>query len=168
MQPFTVQKPNRKPFADRIDWLVRQRTNASDFARTIGVSESVVRKWRSGASEPGREHLEAIARQTGVSAAWLLLGEGEPDGSAYPAAPPVQPAAMQAREAPARAGFPAHVVEAAVEALETALQTLRIPMPPDKRAQAVVMLCRLAELMSADEMRRELREVAQQVARLAA
>lgn len=42
-----------------------------------------MRKWRSGVSEPGREHLEAIARQTGVSAAWLLLGDGDPDGNAY-------------------------------------------------------------------------------------
>lgn len=50
--------------------------SASAFARTCGVSESVVRKWRDGLSEPSRLYLERIVRHAGVSVEWLVTGEG--------------------------------------------------------------------------------------------
>ncbi len=50
--------------------------SASAFARTCGVSESVVRKWRDGLSEPSRLYIERIVRHAGVSVEWLVTGEG--------------------------------------------------------------------------------------------
>lgn len=61
--------------------MIRLAGNASAFARMCGVSESVVRKWRDGLSEPSRLYLEQIVRHAGVSVEWLVMGEGprEPD-----------------------------------------------------------------------------------------
>lgn len=42
-----------------------------------GVSESVVRKWRHGQSDPSRENLVSIAKAGNVNLLWLATGEGE-------------------------------------------------------------------------------------------
>lgn len=78
-------------FSRRIGQLIESAGSASAFARLCGISESVVRKWRGGQSEPSRAYLERIARRTGASLAWLVSGEGP----IYPedAAPPGQRAA---------------------------------------------------------------------------
>lgn len=56
--------------------MIRLAGSASAFARTCGVSESVVRKWREGQSEPSRLYLERIALHAGVSVEWLVTGTG--------------------------------------------------------------------------------------------
>jgi len=40
----------------------------------IGITESTLRAWESGATSPRVDWLRAIAEQWGVSAAWLLMG----------------------------------------------------------------------------------------------
>lgn len=44
------------------------------FGREAGVSETVLRKYLSGKSEPGRRALVAMARAGGVSVEWLVTG----------------------------------------------------------------------------------------------
>ncbi|MFK4751483.1 LexA family transcriptional regulator [Oceanobacter antarcticus] len=63
-------------FSDRISHLLDSFKNTSAFAREVGVSESVVRRWRDGTSEPSRKNLEAIAKASGARIEWLVLGTG--------------------------------------------------------------------------------------------
>ena len=46
------------------------------FAKKVGVSEAVVRKWKNDISDPSREHVVAIADAYGVSLDWLAAGRG--------------------------------------------------------------------------------------------
>ncbi len=69
-------QPGASAFSRRIADLIRLAGGASAFARMCGISESVARKWRDGLSDPSRLYLERIARRAGVSAAWLVTGEG--------------------------------------------------------------------------------------------
>ena len=77
---------NFELFSDRISHLADSHKSVSAFAREIGVSESVVRKWRDGTSEPSRKNLEAIAKASGVNIEWLVLGTGFMTGSDAPQA----------------------------------------------------------------------------------
>lgn len=72
----TEEKIKSDGFEERISVLADQAGSASALARMAGVSESVVRKWRGGTSEPSRPNLIALARATDVSLAWLVAGEG--------------------------------------------------------------------------------------------
>lgn len=64
-------------FPARITELLEEFKSTSNLARLIGVSHSVVRKWRDGMSDPSRENVVALAHATKVSVAWLAAGEGE-------------------------------------------------------------------------------------------
>lgn len=75
-QGLTVKDPNRQAFAERVAFLVDREKNTSRFARKVGVSEGVVRKWRNGESDPSREHVVAIADAYGLSLDWLAAGRG--------------------------------------------------------------------------------------------
>ncbi|MBL4798165.1 MAG: helix-turn-helix domain-containing protein [Oleispira sp.] len=68
---------NIELFSERIAHLISLHNSASKLARMAGVSESVVRKWKNGESEPSREKLQLLIAATGVSAEWLVLGTGE-------------------------------------------------------------------------------------------
>jgi len=63
-------------FAERITQLIGIAGGNSEFARKCGVSESVVRKWRNGESDPSRKRLMIIAGVMGVSLEWLASGKG--------------------------------------------------------------------------------------------
>jgi DNA-binding transcriptional regulator YiaG len=63
-------------FAARMRDILSESRSVSAFARSAGVSEAVVRKWRSGCSDPSRHHLVAISRAANVSLEWLATGEG--------------------------------------------------------------------------------------------
>ena len=63
-------------FSDRMTMLVERAGSAAALARMTGVSESVVRKWRNGESDPSRAHLIAIAKGALVDLVWLATGEG--------------------------------------------------------------------------------------------
>jgi Helix-turn-helix len=67
--------------------LFRQRLRESlagrsvnSFAKLVPVSQSVMRQYLIGESEPTRPVVLAIARAAGVSPAWLAFGTGSPSG----------------------------------------------------------------------------------------
>ena len=51
----------------------------AEAGRRLGVSRVSVHGWVAGHSTPSIAHLVEIARLSGVSAHWLLLGEGSID-----------------------------------------------------------------------------------------
>lgn len=56
-----------------------------EFGDLIGVKQQIVSKWFRGGSLPAAENLVQIARGTGCSIDWLLLGErGAPEGEEAP------------------------------------------------------------------------------------
>ena len=73
-------------FKDRLGIAIKGRT-ARSFAREAGVSETVFRKYLSGASEPTRPALVAMARTADVNVGWLASGDGEMRGNAPQTAP---------------------------------------------------------------------------------
>ncbi|MBJ7553124.1 XRE family transcriptional regulator [Marinomonas spartinae] len=62
-------------FQDRINMLSEKVGGTSALARLSGVSESVVRKWKQGDSEPTLTRLLALAEAGGVSVNWLVTGK---------------------------------------------------------------------------------------------
>ena len=62
---------------------LRKKVNLSqkDFARSIGVSQSLIADIERGSREPSRKVLVAIAKKYGVSLDWLLLGVGSMEGA---------------------------------------------------------------------------------------
>lgn len=63
-------------FKDRVELVVKAHGSANSFAKAMGVSEGVVRKWIKGESDPSRSNLIAIAKIGGVNLLWLATGEG--------------------------------------------------------------------------------------------
>ena len=61
-------------FADRLGLLVKE-TTVSAFARKVGLSESLIRKYLKG-SEPSLTRADQIARLANVSLEWLATGCG--------------------------------------------------------------------------------------------
>lgn len=61
-------------FADRLQVLIGD-TNVSAFARKVGLSESLIRKYLKG-SEPSLSRADQIARKANVSLEWLATGCG--------------------------------------------------------------------------------------------
>lgn len=76
-------------FADRLKILIAGRT-VSEFARSVGLSESLIRKYLNG-SEPSLSRAHQIARASQCSLVWLASGEGMP----FDAAPEVAIDALQ-------------------------------------------------------------------------
>ena len=65
---------------DRIEWLLEHRYEGSRtaMAKATGVSMSGLIKVVTRQQTPGRRLMETIIRNTDVSPAWLLAGEGQP------------------------------------------------------------------------------------------
>ncbi len=63
-------------FVSRLKLLIDEFGSARAFARACGVSESAIRKWHGGNSEPTREKLVAMAEAANVSIEWLATGRG--------------------------------------------------------------------------------------------
>lgn len=63
-------------FADRIRLIARHFNGATEIGRRCGFSESLVRSWRDGRSDPSRARCIVLARMLGVSLVWLMTGEG--------------------------------------------------------------------------------------------
>jgi transcriptional regulator with XRE-family HTH domain len=64
-------------FIDRLKTLIEEFPSLSAFARSCGIAESTIRKWRDGDSEPDRDKLVALAEAANVSLEWLVAGKGE-------------------------------------------------------------------------------------------
>ena len=81
LQPMVTEI--RMSFANRLDLALdhagivggRQRKKA--VATMFGVSREAVRKWLEGESLPDTKRIIEIARRLGVSAEWLLTGDGD-------------------------------------------------------------------------------------------
>jgi len=63
-------------FRERLKIAVSLHRNAAALARHIRSSESTLRQWLNGNSEPTRNNLVDFARAAGVSVGWLAAGEG--------------------------------------------------------------------------------------------
>ncbi|MEP4546371.1 MAG: helix-turn-helix transcriptional regulator [Saccharospirillum sp.] len=63
-------------FSGRLKILISGRT-VSEFARSVGLSESLIRKYLNG-SEPSLSRAHQIARASQCSLVWLASGEGLP------------------------------------------------------------------------------------------
>lgn len=79
-------------FGSRVTALVSRYGGTRAFARKVGVSEAVVRKWKSNISDPSREHVVAIADAYDVSLEWLAAGRGPMLATGKTGAPPSTPA----------------------------------------------------------------------------
>lgn len=76
-------------FSDRLKILIAGRS-VSEFARSVGLGESLIRKYLSG-SEPSLSRAHQIAQSCQCSLVWLASGEGLP----FDAAPEVAVDALQ-------------------------------------------------------------------------
>lgn len=63
-------------FSDRLRKLIGERS-VSEFARTVGLGESLIRKYLKG-SEPTLSRAHQIAEATQCSFEWLASGKGYP------------------------------------------------------------------------------------------
>lgn len=75
-----IRARRKEPFFVRMDMLVQMCGSASELARLAGVSESAIRKWKAGDSEPTVDRLVRLARATGVDVGWLATGQGAQEG----------------------------------------------------------------------------------------
>jgi phage repressor protein C with HTH and peptisase S24 domain len=82
-----VQKDNEiKRFAGRLREAIASYNSTSEAARRTGCSESALRKWLDGKSEPTRKNLVSLAEATGVNVEWLATGTGPKYREGRPAA----------------------------------------------------------------------------------
>ncbi|WP_421864424.1 helix-turn-helix domain-containing protein [Marinobacter adhaerens] len=77
-----VQREKVDAFSERVAIAIKKAGGATLMAQKAEVSGSVLRKWRSGQSDPSRTNLVKMARAAGVSLEWLATGEGDPEGKA--------------------------------------------------------------------------------------
>lgn len=89
-----LSKGKSDAFTDRMNVAIRKGGGVTNMAHRTGLSESVLRKWRSGASDPKRSDLVKVADAAGVSVEWLATGREDvpgitEDGATYTATPRV-------------------------------------------------------------------------------
>lgn len=76
-----VEGQNTDAFASRMNVAIKHADGATRMAEKIGVSTSVLRKWRAGHSEPTMSNLINMAAAGDVDLAWLMTGEGSQEGT---------------------------------------------------------------------------------------
>lgn len=69
---------NFKAFSERINLAIDQVGDTKDLSEKMGVSQSTLKSWCSGSSEPSRSHLLKMSEVTKLSVGWLASGEGSP------------------------------------------------------------------------------------------
>lgn len=69
----------KNPFlTERLNQFMKARNiKATDIAKSVGVSRAAVSGWCNGISEPTASHVFAMEKGFGVSAEWLVTGDGE-------------------------------------------------------------------------------------------
>ena len=71
-----------KLFLSRFRSLLESRhVSALTVAKEIGVPKSIVYEWKSGQREPTAQNCRRLSEYFGVSVAWLIGQEDEPDES---------------------------------------------------------------------------------------
>lgn len=73
---------DRDGFPARLRQVIDSYGSTSALARHIDRSEGAVRKWLRGQSEPSVSDLRAICTISDTSVEWLVMGIGDPKGSA--------------------------------------------------------------------------------------
>ena len=51
--------------------------NQSELAKFLHVSQNAISKWENGHTMPNAHHIYLMTKALGVSAGWLIAGEGE-------------------------------------------------------------------------------------------
>lgn len=76
----SVPESDHSTIGGRLRWLIEEHLGKkqAEFARSLGVTPQMLSRWVNNRHIPSVEHGRAIARNTGVSEIWLLLGEGKP------------------------------------------------------------------------------------------
>ena len=64
------------PFKDRLRLIADDFDSLRSLASSLGVSESAVRKWMKGETEPALGNLVTLADLAGVNIEWLATGDG--------------------------------------------------------------------------------------------
>lgn len=131
----------RSGFARRLRSALPPQRTLSEIAADIGVSLSGLKKWLSGAAEPGRTHLVEAARALGVTVGWLATGaaprhpgeasEAEPDWLDHGFAGTVLEALWQTNQA---AGSPLGIGEVGRLASAHSYEICRATRDPVERA----------------------------------
>ena len=62
-------------FRERLEVIVKE-SSLRTIARETGISESAIRKWLKGDTEPALGNLVALAQMGGVNVEWLATGDG--------------------------------------------------------------------------------------------
>jgi len=65
---------NHKPFSDRISVLMSEY-GTGVLSKMIGVSDTMLRKWRDGKSDPSLKSLLSLSEALNVSVEWLATGK---------------------------------------------------------------------------------------------
>lgn len=63
-------------FISRLKLVIEEYGSINSLAKAANLSESSIRKWRDGTSEPSRDRLVALAEAAQVSMDWLAAGKG--------------------------------------------------------------------------------------------
>jgi transcriptional regulator with XRE-family HTH domain len=66
----------KKSLGLRVEGLIVKAGGVGRLADLVGVSETTIRKWKSGESEPTASRLVQLAESSGVDIRWLATGEG--------------------------------------------------------------------------------------------
>lgn len=77
------ERCEREGFSQRLQAAMQSQT-INRFAKNCGISESLIRKYLLGLSQPGLEKLATIARETNTSLDWLITGTGAPGSPVAP------------------------------------------------------------------------------------
>lgn len=119
---------NSDIFQNRLKKLIGSDSVRS-FAHRCGLSDSVLRKYLAGKSEPGMSALISMARAGKVTIQWLATGEG-----------PMKAEEKEkgGGESEKRADFDLERLQLAIETIEEALQETGRAMKPNKKAEMVV------------------------------
>ncbi len=124
-----VRGSNIDPFCERVNYAIKRAGGTTKAADKAGVSQSVIRKWRSGASDPSRSRLVKLAAAANLSVAWLAAGEGSPE----PHVADTETAAVPIELEP----VDLQVLELSIEMLEAALFEQHLKMQSKQKAELV-------------------------------
>lgn len=113
-------------FEDRLkEAMALKWPTIKDFSEATGIPYPSLREYISGKKKPGLDALASILAASGVSADWLLTGEGR-----------------KLREQSGAAEPDSEMLCKTIEILELMLKSMRRELSPEKKARIIVMLYR--------------------------
>ena len=106
-------------FCNRLEKIAKKNGGGPAFARKLGVSYAVLRKWIRGQSEPTVDIIKRICNVYHLSADWLLFGEAFEEGN--------------------------DIIRRSITVLEEALEESGLTLPPEAKAEVVLALGRMIQ-----------------------